>query len=242
MITQIKHVAKEAWNNKFIRIAIIVMIAITAMAIVLSIALQPGDNYNLSGEEKELQSDIQSSMDRSDARIAEVMVQDGDWSLVKINSTKDRGNYTMVIMNGDKLAMGPSSNFNLGSLVDGAIPDSIIDYLYPEKPQWANFGNDFNSYFPYTRDQVKFVITSFAQQNNIELNRVTIQNYGEITQSIADPYGENRTETREFKFTVNHDAAEYTFRDFYQNVNSTNTYSVLDSNGNVLYSQVVSLY
>lgn len=242
MITQIKHVAKEAWNNKFIRITIIVMIAITAMAIVLSIALQPGDNYNLSGEEKELQSDIQSSMDRSDARIAEVMVQDGDWSLVKINSAKDRGNYTMVIMNGDKLAMGPSSNFNLGSLVDGAIPDSIIDYLYPEKPQWANFGNDFNSYFPYTRDQVKFVITSFAQQNNIELDRVTMQNYGEITQNIADPHGENRTETREFKFTINDDPTVYTFRDFYENINSNDTYSIIDGNNNVLYSQVVSLY
>lgn len=242
MFSQIKKTIRELWNNKFIRIVIIVMVIITAVSIVLTIILQPSDNYSLSSEEKKLQSDIQSSMDRSDARIAEVMVQYGDWSLVKINSTEDRGNYTMVIMNGDQLAMGPSSNFNLGSLVDGSVPDSIIDYLYPEKPQWANFSNNFNEYFPYTQGQVKFVITAFAQQNNIDLNRVVMQNYGEITQKVNNPHDNNRTETREFKFTINHDETEYTFRDFYQNVNSTNTYSVLDSNGNVLYSQVVSLY
>lgn len=241
-MAQVRQIVKEIWDNKFARIAIIVMLVIVFLAVILSIVLQPGDNYPLNSDERKLQSDIQSSMDRDDARIAEVMVQDGDWSLVKINSAADRGNYTMVIMNGDQLAMGPSSNFNLGSLIEESIPDSIIDYLYPEKPQWANFNDDFNSYFPYAQNQVKFVITAFAQQNNIELNRVTIQNYGEITQNISNPYEENRTETREFKFTINNSPTVYTFRDFYENMNSADTYSILDANGNILYSQVVSLY
>lgn len=235
-----KNFLLNIWNNKFLRFVIIAMALLVLIALVITVAIRPRDNYQLSADEKRLQSDIQHSIDRSDARISEVMVQDGNWSLVRINSTDDRGNFTMVIMDGDQLALGPASDFPIEGLVEQSIPDAIINYLYPERPQWVYFGDDFNAYFPYSQGQVKFVITAFAQQQSIDLNRVIMLDDGNVTQHVDDPRGVNRTETTEFKFTINHDSAAYTFRSIYTANNSAVIYSILDSDGKVLYSQQTS--
>ena len=242
MIKLIAIFLKNVWNNVIARFAIIVMLAIIILTIVTSMMIQPGDNYKLTADEKKLQKDIQKSTDRSDARIAEVMVQDGDWTLAKINSTEQPGNYAMVIMKNDQLIAGPASNFSLGYLVDTNIPDKIIDNLYPEKPQWANFSDNFDSYFPYSQDQVKFVINAAAQQLSIQLKRVNIINGGEINRSVENPRENNRTETTEFKFVINSNTdTVYTFRSIYHASTMTIDYLVLDNSGSIVYSQTVKI-
>ena len=233
----IKRTLSNIWSNKLAKIIVIIMIVITAFAIAISIAIQPGDNYKLSPEEKQLQSNIQTTTKRKDARLYEVMLQSGSWTLAKINSTDDKSNLAMVIMNDDKLTLGPSSDFPIEELVDASVPDSIINYLYPQKPHWVYFGLDFRDYFPYYSDQVKFIITAFAQQEGIDLSRITMQDKGGVSSSSSDG-----VEVKEFKFTFNNDSTVYTFRGVYSESTLSDTCSILNESGNILYSQTLSIY
>lgn len=233
----IKRTLSNIWSNKLAKIIVIIMIIITAFAIAISIAIQPGDNYKLSPEEKQLQSNIQTTTKRKDARLYEVMLQSGSWTLAKINSTDDKSNLAMVIMNDDKLTLGPSSNFPIEELVDASVPDPIIDYLYPQKPHWVYFGLDFRDYFPYYSDQIKFIITAFAQQEGINLSRITMQDKGGVSSSSS-----NGVEVKEFKFTFNDDGTVYTFRDVYSESTLSDTCSILSESGSILYSQTLSIY
>lgn len=235
---KVKQVIKGVWDNKFVRIAIIVMIAITVIAIILSVILRPGDNYNLNSEEKKLQSDIQSSMERADARIAEVMVQDGDWSLAKINSTEDRGNYTMVIMQGERLVLGPSSNFSIDTLANNGIPNSIIDYLYPDKPHWIGFYDAFQNQLKDSKSTIKAIIEAYAYTSNIQLDKVTMAS--EVTKQTVNPNSENMAGVVEFKFTINNQPEQYTYRSSYLVDTAKYTNQVIDQNNNVVYTSTIS--
>lgn len=235
---KVKQVIKGVWDNKFVRIAIIVMIAITVIAIILSVILRPGDNYNLNSEEKKLQSDIQSSMERADARIAEVMVQDGDWSLAKINSTEDRGNYTMVIMQGERLVLGPSSNFSIDTLANNGIPNSIIDYLYPDKPHWIGFYDAFQNQLKDSKSTIKAVIEAYAYVNNIQLDKVTMAST--VTKQTVNPNSENMAGIVEFRFTINNQPEQYTYRSSYLVDTAKYTNQVIDQNNNVVYTSTIS--
>ena len=233
----IKRTLSNIWSNKLAKIIVIIMIVITAFAIAISVAIQPGDNYKLSPEEKQLQNNIQATTERKDARLYEVMLQSGSWTLAKINSTDDKSNLAMVIMNDDKLTLGPSSDFPIEELVDASVPDPIIDYLYPQKPHWVYFGLDFRDYFPYYSDQIKFIITAFAQQEGINLSRITMQDKGGVSSSSSDG-----VEVKEFKFTFNDDGTVYTFRDVYSESTLSDICSILSESGNILYSQTLSIY
>lgn len=235
---KVKQVIKGVWDNKLVRIAIIVMIAITVIAIILSVILRPGDNYNLNSEEKKLQSDIQSSMERADARIAEVMVQDGDWSLAKINSTEDRGNYTMVIMQGERLVLGPSSNFSIDTLANNGIPNSIIDYLYPDKPHWIGFYDAFQNQLKDSKSTIKAVIEAYAYVNNIQLDKVTMAST--VTKQTVNPNSENMAGIVEFRFTINNQPEQYTYRSSYLVDTAKYTNQVIDQNNNVVYTSTIS--
>lgn len=235
---KVKQAIKGVWDNKFVRIVIIVMITITIIAIILSIILRPGDNYNLSSEEKKLQSDIQSSIERDDARIAEVMVQDGDWSLAKINSTEDRGNYTMVIMQGEQLVLGPSSNFSIDTLANNGIPNSIIDYLYPDKPHWIGFYDAFQNQLKDSKSTIKAVIEAYAYVNNIQLDKVTMAST--VTKQTVNPNSESMTGIVEFKFTINDQPEQYTYRSSYLVDTAKYTNQVIDKNNNVVYTSTIS--
>lgn len=235
---KVKQAIKGVWDNKFVRIVIIVMITITIIAIILSIILRPGDNYNLSSEEKKLQSDIQSSIERDDARIAEVMVQDGDWSLAKINSTEDRGNYTMVIMQGERLILGPSSNFSIDTLANNGIPNSIIDYLYPDKPHWIGFYDAFQNQLKDSKSTIKAVIEAYAYVNNIQLDKVTMAST--VTKQTVNPNSESMTGIVEFKFTINDQPEQYTYRSSYLVDTAKYTNQVIDKNNNVVYTSTIS--
>lgn len=235
---KVKQAIKGVWDNKFVRIVIIVMITITIIAIILSVILRPGDNYNLSSEEKKLQSDIQSSMERDDARIAEVMVQDGDWSLAKINSTEDRGNYTMVIMQGEQLVLGPSSNFSIDTLANNGIPNSIIDYLYPDKPHWIGFYDAFQNQLKDSKSTIKAVIEAYAYVNNIQLDKVTMAST--VTKQTVNPNSESMAGIVEFKFTINDQPEQYTYRSSYLVDTAKYTNQVIDKNNNVVYTSTIS--
>lgn len=235
---KVKQAIKGVWGNKFVRIVIIVMITITIIAIILSVILRPGDNYNLSSEEKKLQSDIQSSMERDDARIAEVMVQDGDWSLVKINSTEDRGNYTMVIMQGEQLVLGPSSNFSIDTLTNNGIPNGIIDYLYPDKPHWIGFYDAFQNQLKDSKSTIKAVIEAYAYVNNIQLDKVTMAST--VTKQTVNPNSENMAGIVEFRFTINNQPEQYTYRSSYLVDTAKYTNQVIDQNNNVVYTSTIS--
>ena len=235
---KVNQAIKGVWGNKFVRIVIIVMITITIIAIILSIILRPGDNYNLSSEEKKLQSNIQSSIERDDARIAEVMVQDGDWSLAKINSTEDRGNYTMVIMQGERLILGPSSNFSIDTLANNGIPNSIIDYLYPDKPHWIGFYDAFQNQLKDSKSTIKAVIEAYAYVNNIQLDKVTMAST--VTKQTVNPNSENMTGVVEFKFTINNSADQYTYRSSYLVDTAQYTNQIIDASGNVVYTSTIS--
>ena len=235
---KVKQAIKGVWDNKFVRIVIIVMITITIIAIILSIILRPGDNYNLSSEEKKLQSNIQSSIERDDARIAEVMVQDGDWSLAKINSTEDRGNYTMVIMQGEQLVLGPSSNFSIDTLANNGIPNSIIDYLYPDKPHWIGFYDAFQNQLKDSKSTIKAVIEAYAYVNNIQLDNVTMAST--VTKQTVNPNSEGMAGIVEFKFTINDQPEQYTYRSSYLVDTAKYTNQVIDKNNNVVYTSTIS--
>lgn len=235
---KVKQAIKGVWGNKFVRIVIIVMITITIIAIILSVILRPGDNYNLSSEEKKLQSNIQSSIERDDARIAEVMVQDGDWSLAKINSTEDRGNYTMVIMQGERLILGPSSNFSIDTLANNDIPNSIIDYLYPDKPHWIGFYDAFQNQLKDSKSTIKAVIEAYAYVNNIQLDNVTMAST--VTKQTVNPNSEGMAGIVEFKFTINDQPEQYTYRSSYLVDTAKYTNQVIDKNNNVVYTSTIS--
>ena len=235
---KIKQTIKDIWSNKFIRVVIIIMLAIIVLAVVLSLILQPSDNYSLSSEEKKLQSNIQSSIERDDARIAEVMVQDGDWSLAKINSTEDRGNYTMVIMQGERLILGPSSNFSIDTLANNDIPNSIIDYLYPDKPHWIGFYDAFQNQLKDSKSTIKAVIEAYAYVNNIQLDKVTMAST--VTKQTVNPNSESMTGIVEFKFTINDQPEQYTYRSSYLVDTAKYTNQVIDKNNNVVYTSTIS--
>lgn len=239
MISKIKQFFTK---NPFVTILVVSMVIITIISLTITLIVRPHNKVSLTAEESKLQSAIQDKTGQTDLFLSKVIINDNNWTLSEVNIDNNMDNIAFTIMDGDNVVIGPGTGFSIESLVDAKIPDKIVDYFYPEKPQWVYFTDDFNSYFPYSQGQVKFIITAFAQQNNIDLNRVVMKNYGKVTQRVDNPYDDNRTETREFKFTINNDPAEYTFRDFYQNTNSTNTYSILDANSDTLYSQVVSLY
>lgn len=235
---KIKQTIKDIWSNKFIRVVIIIMLAIIVLAVVLSLILQPSDNYSLSSEEKKLQSNIQSSIERDDARIAEVMVQDGDWSLAKINSTEDRGNYTMVIMQGERLILGPSSNFSIDTLANNDIPNSIIDYLYPDKPHWIGFYDAFQNQLKDSKSTIKAVIEAYAYVNNIQLDNVTMAST--VTKQTVNPNSESMAGIVEFKFTINDQPEQYTYRSSYLVDTAKYTNQVIDKNNNVVYTSTIS--
>ena len=215
---KVKQAIKGVWGNKFVRIVIIVMITITIIAIILSVILRPGDNYNLSSEEKKLQSDIQSSMER--------------------NSTEDRGNYTMVIMQGERLILGPSSNFSIDTLANNGIPNSIIDYLYPDKPHWIGFYDAFQNQLKDSKSTIKAVIEAYAYVNNIQLDKVTM--VSTVTKQTVNPNSESMAGIVEFKFTINDQPEQYTYRSSYLVDTAKYTNQVIDKNNNVVYTSTIS--
>lgn len=238
MSIKIKQTIKELWSNKLVRIVAIAMLAIIIISIILAIALPSNHGQRLSKADRQLQTNIQQVTNNDQARIVQVLKQDGDWSLVKLNLADDPGNYAMVIMKGDQLVLGPASDFTIDVLANNNIPDSIIDYLYPDKPHWIGFAEAFQTSLQASQATIKGVIEAYAYTKNIQLNKVTMTS--DVSKQTINPHDENMAGILKFNFRINDNDTEYTYQSTYRVKTQEYTNQVLDQNGTVLYTSNVT--
>ncbi len=230
-------------NNKAAFIAILAAVAFVIIIIILSfVTHQSDDNHRLSSEEKSTQTNIQTDLDDSTVRLVKIdvntTIDSESWQLVTINSVDDAGNYAAVILKDGKVALGPGSNFPIDELYNSSIPNKIIDYLYPDKPHWVNFDSVFQNELKNNQTSIKAVIEAYAYVSNIQLDKVT--RVSDVTKQTLNPNSENMTGVVEFKFTINDNVDQYTYRSSYLVDTAQYTNQVLDSGGNVVYTSTIS--
>lgn len=228
-------------SNKPVQIALLILLGFIVLAIILTIITVPADNKKLSSNEKKIQREMQSGAKDNKVRYTKTLVSDGDYKLVEGNLTDQRDNYSTFIFKGDNVVLGPSTSFTLVQLVENNIPDKIIDYLYPNQLQWVFLDDKFYSYFPYDAATVKYMIQRFGnERTNSQFKRAIVKK-GSIKYDVTNARDTNRTESTTFTFTINSDQTEYIFTRHYQANNDTNSYQILDKDGNVLSDQTVNI-
>lgn len=219
---------------------IIVIIVIMAIISVISIALaiimyDSGDNHTLNSIEAATQKVIQDKADNSDIKLLKILVESDDgWKLSQINLRSDHNNRALVITHNDNIVIGPTTNPSADDLVNNSVPDSIVSYLYPDKPYWINFTDAFSSSLKDSSAEVKGVIQAYAYVNHMTLDKVTL--VSDITRNVENPREENRAETLQFNFTINDNPEQYTFKSIYAFIDGKYTYQVINSQGQVVYS------
>lgn len=219
---------------------IIVIIVIMAIISVISIALaiimyDSGDNHTLNSIEAATQKVIQDKADNSDIKLLKILVESDDgWKLSQINLRSDHNNRALVITHNDNIVIGPTTNPSVDDLVNNSVPDSIVSYLYPDKPYWINFTDAFSSSLKDSSAEVKGVIQAYAYVNHMTLDKVTL--VSDITRNVENPREENRAETLQFNFTINDNPEQYTFKSIYAFIDGKYTYQVINSQGQVVYS------
>lgn len=228
-------------SNKPVQIALLILLGFIVLAIILTIITVPADNKKLSSNEKKIQREMQSSAKDNKVRYTKTLVSDGDYKLVEGNLTDQRDNYSTFIFKGDNVVLGPSTSFTLVQLVENNIPDKIIDYLYPDQLQWVFLDDKFYSYFPYDAATVKYMIQRFGnERTNSQFKRAIVKK-GSIKYDVTNARDTNRTESTTFTFTINSDQTEYIFTRHYRANQDTNSYQILDKDGNVLSDQTVNI-
>lgn len=219
---------------------IIVIIVIMAIISVISIALaiimyDSGDNHTLNSIEAATQKVIQDKADNSDIKLLKILVESDDgWKLSQINLRSDHNNRALVITHNDNIVIGPTTNPSVDDLVNNSVPDSIVSYLYPDKPYWINFTDAFSSSLKDSSAEVKGVIQAYAYVNHMTLDKVTL--VSDITRNVENPREENRAETLQFNFTINNNPEQYTFKSIYAFIDGKYTYQVINSQGQIVYS------
>lgn len=228
-------------SNKPVQIALLILLGFIVLAIILTIITVPADNKKLSSNEKKIQREMQSGAKDNKVRYTKTLVSDGDYKLVEGNLTDQRDNYSTFIFKGDNVVLGPSTSFTLVQLVENNIPDKIIDYLYPNQLQWVFLDDKFYSYFPYDAATVKYMIQRFGnERTNSQFKRAIVKK-GSIKYDVTNARDTNRTESTTFTFTINSDQTEYIFTRHYRANQDTNSYQILDKDGNVLSDQTVNI-
>lgn len=223
-------------KSKVIVLVIAIMATISIVSIVLTIIMHDsGDNHALSSVEATTQKVIQDKADNNDIKLLKILVESDDgWKLSQVNLRNDRGNKALVITHNDNIVIGPTTNPSIDDLVNSSVPDSIVNYLYPDKPYWINFTDAFNSSLKDSSAEVKGVIQAYAYVNHITLDKVTL--VSDITRNVENPREENRAETLQFSFTINNNPEQYTFKSIYAFIDGKYTYQVINSQGQVVYS------
>lgn len=226
----------ELWvkhKTKIVIAGAFLVIIITMIVIMVSTGGQR-NNSGLSASDRKLQSDIRRETKRNDVMLVEVVMQDGNWKLAKINQDKNRDNYAYVIMKNSVIVLGPGSNFDIETLVDSDVPGKIISYFY-SKPYWVNFTNEFaTSLSGINYDYIRGVIQVFAANNKIQLDKVT--RTSDISRSVANEGTDNESATLQFNFKMNDDIKNYVFKSIFYVLSNRYTYQVTDEAGTVLYS------
>lgn len=221
---------------KVIIVIIVIMAIISVVSIALTIIMyDSGDNHTLNNIEAATQKVIQDKADNSDIKLLKILVESDDgWKLSQVNLRSDRNNRALVITHNDNIVIGPTTNPSVDDLVDSSVPDSIIDYIYPDKPHWIKFADAFSSSLKDSSAEVKGVIQAYAYVNHMTLDKVTL--VSDITRNVENPREENRAETLQFNFTINDNPEQYTFKSIYAFIDGKYTYQVINSQGQVVYS------
>lgn len=221
---------------KVIIVIIVIMAIISVVSIALAIIMyDSGDNHALSSVEATTQKVIQDKADNRDIKLLKILVESDDgWKLSQVNLRSDRNNRALVITHNDNIVIGPTTNPSVDDLVNNSVPDSIVNYLYPDKPYWINFTDAFNSSLKDSSAEVKGVIQAYAYVNHTTLDKVTL--VSDITRNVENPREENRAETLQFNFTINDNPEQYTFKSIYAFIDGKYTYQVINSQGQVVYS------
>ena len=221
---------------KVVILIIVIMTIISVVSIALTIIMyNSGDNHTLNNIEAATQKVIQDKTDNSDIKLLKILVESDDgWKLSQVNLRSDRNNRALVITHNDNIVIGPTTNPSVDDLVNNSVPDSIVNYLYPDKPYWINFTDAFNSSLKDSSAEVKGVIQAYAYVNNITLDKVTL--VSDIARDVENPREENRTETLQFNLTINDNPEQYTFKSIYAFINGKYTYQVINNQGQIVYN------
>lgn len=221
---------------KVVILIIVIMTIISVVSIALTIIMyNSGDNHTLNNIEAATQKVIQDKTDNSDIKLLKILVESDDgWKLSQVNLRSDRNNRALVITHNDNIVIGPTTNPSVDDLVNNSVPDSIVNYLYPDKPYWINFTDAFNSSLKDSSAEVKGVIQAYAYVNNITLDKVTL--VSDIARDVENPREENRTETLQFNLTINDNPEQYTFKSIYAFINGKYTHQVINNQGQIVYN------
>jgi len=125
------------FQNK--RLVIVVVGFLIVMAVAIVLAVLPSS----SAPKSEIKQAIADQTRRSDFDVNDVVMTDGDWSLVKITFTgADNASYNILrTVNGKPqvvLVLGSGSP-SVESLVAAGVPDAMIRFLLGDGPHFANF-------------------------------------------------------------------------------------------------------
>lgn len=186
-------------------------------------------------DDSKIQKAISSKIDRNDVS-ANIIITDGDWILTNATVSSDRNNLSFTITqkeNGENvIKFGPGSSFALEKLVDGGVPDSIVDYFY-KGIQWVHFDEISNRYPELWKTVTEAVIDTYCKNNNIDLKRIYLQK-ASLTSYVANP-GQRMV----FKFKINNGETEYTFSML---LTDSKTDIIISSGGSTVYqSELVPL-
>lgn len=187
--------------RKLIAIVVISTIVIATIASVVAITISS------QSDDSNIRKAISSKIDRNDVS-SNIIIADGNWTLANTTISSDSNNLSFVITQKESgenvIKFGPGSSFTLEKLVDGGVPDSIVEYFY-NSTQWVYFDEISNRYPELWKMAIKFVIETYCKDNDIDLKRVYLEK-ASLTSYIANP-GQRMV----FKFKLNNTETEYTF-------------------------------
>ena len=200
----------------------------TAASVVAIIVDSQSDN-------RKIQKAISSKIDRNDVS-TNIIMTDGDWTLVNTAISSDNDNLSFTITrkeNGENvIKFGPGSSFSLEKLVDSGVPDSIVDYFH-NGIQWVYFDEISNRYPGLWKTVTKAVIDTYCKDNDMNLKRAYLQK-ASLTSYMANP-GQRMV----FKFKINNEETEYTFNML---LTDSKTDITISSGGSTVYqSELVPL-
>jgi hypothetical protein len=156
--------------------------------------------------ESNIKQTIANEIERSDFKVDEIVIKDGDWALAKISSTNrsDSNNSSFNILRNEsgtyRLILGPGTDFDIDSLIDNEVPESIIKYFHGDEPLFIHFSGDspLSGCSTSLAQTAQAAITLYSRAKNIDLKRVVLD-----SDSWQSDIGSNRPHTMSTSLTFN---------------------------------------
>lgn len=186
------------------RLVTIVAVSTIVIATIISVVVIIINNHS---DDSNIRKAISSKVGRKDIN-SNILMTDGDWTLANATISSDSKNLSFIItqkVNGENvIRLGPGSGFTLEKLVDGGVPDSIINYFH-SGIQWVYFDEISSRYPELWKMATKVVIDTYCKDNGIDLKRAYLQKTS-LTSYVANP-GQRMV----FNFKINNSETEYAF-------------------------------